>query len=134
MKGTSMQEFTQQPTNQPQPFSPMFPVMVSKMGSDMKFVGLFHIIYGALNCLTIIGAIIGVPFIIAGLRLRESGDSFSDYLRSNNLHILEAALERTSRFVSIYKVLIIIYLVLIGLGILFLIIFGLSMMTLLMNR
>jgi hypothetical protein len=129
-----MQEFTQQPTNQPQPFSPMFIPMVSKMGSDMKFVGLFHIIYGALNCLTIIGAIIGVPFIIAGLRLRESADSFSDYLRSNNLHILEAALERTSRFVSIYKVLIIIYLVLIGLGILFLIIFGLSMMTLLMNR
>lgn len=129
-----MQEFTQQTPNQPQPFSPMFIPMISKMGSDMKFVGLFHIIYGALNCLTIIGAIIGVPFIIAGLRLRESGDSFSDYLRSNNFQILEAALERTSRFISIYKVLIIIYLVLIGLGILFLIIFGLSLMTLFMAR
>jgi hypothetical protein len=133
MKGKSMDNQTQQSATAQTNFSPMFIPMMSKMGSDMKFVGLFHIIYGALNCLTIIGAIIGVPFIIAGLRLRESGDSFSDYLRSNNFQILEAALERTSRFISIYKVLIIIYLVLIGLGILFLIIFGLSMVTLLMN-
>jgi hypothetical protein len=134
MKGTSMQEFAQQPTNQPQPFSPMFTVMVSKMGSDMKFVGLFHIIYGVFSCLTIIGAIVGVPFIIAGIRMRESADSYSAYLRSSNLKILESAIERSSKFVSIYKILIIIYLVMIGLGILFIIVFGLSMLTLLMSR
>jgi hypothetical protein len=129
-----MQDSTQQPTT-PQPsFSPMFTMMVAKMGSDMKFVGLFHIIYGALNCLTIIGAVIGVPFIMAGLRLRESADSFSTYLRTNNIKIMESALERVSRFIYIYKVLIIIYLVMIGLGILFLIIFGLSMVALLMGR
>jgi hypothetical protein len=129
-----MQESTQQPVATQPSFSPMFTMMLAKMGSDMKFVGLFHIIYGALNCLTIIGAVIGVPFIIAGLRLRESADSFSTYLRTNNIKIMESALERISRFISIYKILIIIYLVMIGLGILFLIIFGLSMVALLMGR
>jgi hypothetical protein len=129
-----MQESTQQPTTTQPAFSPMFNMMLAKMGSDMKFVGLFHIIYGALNCLTIIGAVIGVPFIIAGLRLRESADSFSTYLKTNNVKILESALERTSKFIYMHKILIIIYLAMIGLGILFLIIFGLSMVALLMGR
>lgn len=129
-----MQESTQQPTTTQSLFSPMFTMMLAKMGSDMKFVGLFHIIYGALNCLTIIGAVIGVPFIIAGIRLRESADSFSTYLRTNNIKIMESALERASKFIYMHKILIIIYLVMIGLGILFLIIFGLSMVALLMGR
>jgi hypothetical protein len=129
-----MQESTQQPATTQPSFSPMFTMMVAKMGSDMKFVGLFHIIYGALNCLTIIGAVIGVPFIMAGLRLRESANSFSTYLRTNNNKILEAALERTAKFIYMHKILIIIYLVMLGLGILFLIIFGLSMVALLMGR
>jgi hypothetical protein len=134
MKGTKMQESTLQPAA-PQPsFSPMFTMMLAKMGSDMKFVGLFHIIYGALNCLTIIGAVIGVPFIIAGLRLRESADSFSTYLRTNNIKIMETALERTGKFIYMHKILIIIYLAVMGLGILLLIIFGLSMFALLMGR
>jgi hypothetical protein len=129
-----MQESTQQPTTTQPSFSPMFTMMVAKMGSDMKFVGLFHIIYGVFSCLTIIGAVFGVPFILAGLRLRESADQFSTYLRTNNNKILEAALEKTGKFVYMHKILIIIYLVMIGLGILFLIIFGLSMVALLMGR
>jgi hypothetical protein len=129
-----MQESTQQPVTTQPSFSPMFTMMVAKMGSDMKFVGLFHIIYGVFSCLTIIGAVIGVPFIMAGIRLRESADSFSTYLRTNNNKILEAALERTAKFIYMHKILIIIYLVMISLGIVFLIIFGLSMVALLMGR
>jgi len=129
-----MQESTQQPTTTQPLFSPMFNMMLAKMGSDMKFVGLFHIIYGVFSCLTIIGAVFGVPFILAGLRLRESADSFSTYLRTNNNKILEAALERTAKFIYMHKILIIIYLAMMGLGILLLIIFGLSMFALLMGR
>ena len=35
----------------------IFGMMFNKMTSDMKFVGIFTIIYGALTCLSIIGAI-----------------------------------------------------------------------------
>ena len=47
-----------------------FQYVFDKMTSDMRFVGLFTIIYGVLTCLTIIGALIGVPTIIIGLRIR----------------------------------------------------------------
>ena len=64
--------------------SPAFHMIVHKMAGDMNFVGIFYIIIGAIECLTIIGAIVGIPLIISGLRLRESADSFKGYLISGD--------------------------------------------------
>jgi hypothetical protein len=77
----------------------------------MKFVGLFAIIYGALMCLTIIGAILGIPYIISGLRLRESADSYLAYVEFNDTRQLMTAFEKQSSFFFIMKVFIIIGLV-----------------------
>lgn len=90
---------------------PMLRITITKLVSDMKFVGLFFIIVGAFYSLTIIGAILGIPLIISGLRLRESSDSFSSYLLSGDNNMLERALERQSRFFFIQKIFIIITLV-----------------------
>ncbi len=109
--------------------SPTLQITVNKMTGDMQFVGLFYIIIGALQCLSIIGAIVGIPLIICGLRLRESADSFRGYLTTNDSVMLENALERQSRFFFIQKILLIISIVLGVLYIIVLIIFGISMFT-----
>lgn len=101
----------------------MFQMMVTKMNGDMRFVGIFNIIYGGLACLSIIGAVVGVPLIIGGIRLREAADSFEAYLHSSDFSALEKGLERQSRFFFIQKVFLIVGLVLTGLYILFMIFF-----------
>mgnify|MGYP000282324667 CR=1 FL=1 len=90
---------------------PMLRTTVSKLSADMRFVGIFFIIVGVLYSITIIGAILGIPLIISGLRLRESSDSFASFLLSNDNNMLERALERQSRFFFIQKIFIIITLV-----------------------
>ncbi len=89
-----------------------------KMTSDMKFVGIFTIIYGALSCLSIIGAVIGIPIIIAGLRLREAADEYQLFQSTSNNQALRRAFEKQQRYFGIQKILIIIGLVMSVLGIL----------------
>ncbi|HLA63497.1 MAG TPA: DUF5362 family protein, partial [Rhodothermales bacterium] len=59
-------------------------VDVDKMVGDMRFVGIMTVIFGAFSCLGIITAIIGVPVIIMGLRLRESADQFERWARAGD--------------------------------------------------
>ena len=115
--------------NESTTISPSLHMVISKMSGDMNFVGIFYIIMGAIECLTIIGAIVGIPIIICGLRLRESADSFTAYLTSGDAFMIERALERESRFFFIQKVLMIIGLVFFVLYIVFFIIFGLSIIS-----
>ena len=98
---------------------PMLTSIISKNNSDMKFVGMYNIIVGALACLSIIGAIVGIPIIIAGIRLRESADSFEEYMSSSNSASLQRGFERQQRFFFIQKVFIIIGIVFFCLYILF---------------
>jgi hypothetical protein len=53
------------------------------MTANMRFVSVFYIIVGVLYSLTIIGAIVGIPLIISGLRLKESADAFTNFAYSN---------------------------------------------------
>lgn len=115
--------------NETAAISPAFHITVNKMAGDMNFVGIFYIIIGAVECLTIIGAIVGIPLIICGLRLRESADSFKMYLSSGDSFILERALERESRFFFIQKIFLIISIVLFVLYIGFFIVFGLTFLS-----
>lgn len=92
-----------------------------EMSKHMRFVGMFLIVYGALACITIIGALLGIPYIIAGLRLRESADSYIGYARNNDARQLLVAFEKQSSFFFIMKVLLIIALVLMALYFLFII-------------
>ncbi len=109
--------------------SPTLHYTVSKMTGDMQFVGIFYIVIGAIECLTIIGAIVGIPILICGLRLRESADAFRGYLTSGDSFMLERALERESRFFFIQKVFLIISLVIFVIYIIFLVVFGLTMLS-----
>ena len=101
----------------------VFQYTFDKMARDMRFVGLFTIIYGVICCLTIIGALVGVPFIFAGLRLREAADQFSFFKMTNNPASMRAGFELQGRYFHICKILIIVGLVVLGIYIVFIIIF-----------
>jgi len=90
----------------------IFGMLFNRMTSDMKFVGLFTIIYGALTCLSIIGAVIGIPLIFAGMRIREAADEFTMFQSANDNKALRRAFEKQGRYFNILKILIIVALVL----------------------
>ena len=97
--------------NQNESIAPTVSSTISNMTRDMNFVGIITIIGGALSCLTIIGAIIGIPVIISGMRLREAATAFTSYQSSNDAGTLMNGFERQGRYFFIQKVLTIIGLV-----------------------
>lgn len=104
------------------PSSP-FQSSFDKMTKDMHFVATFLIVYGAINCLTIIGALIGVPIIFAALSIKESADHFSFFKKTNNPASMRTAFEAQGKYFHIFKILIIISLVIMALSIILAIVF-----------
>lgn len=74
----------------------------------MNFIGLLAMIFGVIYCLTIIGAIFGVPYYFMGKRLRESAEAFTGYNSSSSPKDLETAIERQTRAFFILYILAII--------------------------
>jgi hypothetical protein len=109
--------------SQQQSYKPpsMFQFVFEKLTGDMKFVGTFTIVYGVLTCLTIIGALIGIPTIIIGLRIREAAEQFSMYRLTNNSTALRQGFELQAKYFRLIKILIIIGLVFTVLYIIFII-------------
>lgn len=99
----------------------VFGHLFTKMTSDMKFVGIFTIIYGAISCISIIGAIIGIPVIIAGLRLREAAEEYQLFQNTSNNQALRRAFEKQQKYFGILKILIIVAIAMTFLGFLFVI-------------
>lgn len=87
---------------------------LSNLSKYMKFVGLLMMIGGVIYCITIIGAIIGVPYYLMGKRLRESADAFTDYNSSSSVSDLQTAIGQQTRAFFIMYILAIIGLVLIA--------------------
>ncbi len=114
-----------EPEDSQKSFTPLtaFQLTFDKMIKDMRFVGFFIIIYGVVNCLTIIGALIGVPLIFAGMRMRESADQFSYFRKTNNAATMRSGFELQSRYFNIFRILIIVGLILTALYIIFIIVF-----------
>lgn len=85
---------------------------IYKMGSDMKWTAIYLIVAGALTCVGIITALIGVPMIIAGLRMNEAARTFQDFSQSQDPNALSFAFDRQGKSFAILKILVILYIVL----------------------
>lgn len=81
--------------------------VITRMIRDMKIVGIFYVVTGAINCLTIIGAIVGVPYIFAGIRLRESAAEYAGWL-NHEPGSLFRALEKQQKHFFIMMVMLVI--------------------------
>ncbi len=99
----------------------------NQMARDMRFYAIVYVIIGAIYCLTIFGAIYGIPLIIYNLKLKDSADQFEEFTRTRDFMVLHKAMENQRKFFFFNKVIIIIGLVLTLLYFLFLVWFGTSM-------
>lgn len=100
-------------TNQSQIMTPMS-TNLPNLSKYMRFIGLLAMIGGVLYCITIIGAIIGIPYYMMGKRLRESADAFAGYNATSSPADLEMAIGKQTGAFFIMYVLTIIGLVLLG--------------------
>jgi len=80
--------------------------------SNMRFVGWVGMVYGILTCLSIVGAIVGVPLIIASHRFIEGLNRFENYRHDRSESELKAGFQEMGRSFQVLKILTIIYIVL----------------------
>jgi len=91
---------------------------------DMRFMGWISMIYGILTCLSILGAVLGVPLIIASHRFIEGVNRFELFRQSGTQDELQAGFYELGRSFRILKILVVIFLVLIILNLAFLFLMG----------
>lgn len=80
--------------------------------NDMRFMGWVSMIYGILTCLSIVGAIVGIPLIIASHRFIEGVNRFEMFRRSNTQEELVAGFYELGRSFRVLKIVTIIFIVL----------------------
>lgn len=94
-----------------------------RLVGNMRFIGIYYMAMGILACLTIVGALIGVPIFIAGSRLRDAAENIRVYGDNKSPETLNRAFNLQNSSFFIYKIIIIISLVLTVLYIIGIIIF-----------
>ncbi len=104
----------------PHPLGPDF----GRTLGDMRFMGWVALICGILPCLTIVGAVVGVPMIIAAHRFIEGVNRFDLYRQDGSEGELRTGFYELGRSFRILKILTIIYLVLTVLYVFFLFFLG----------
>ncbi len=106
--------------------SDLLSVQIPKLSSWVSFMAIMTIIGGAISCIGIITSAIGVPVIIAGLKLLKSVDNMKNYeLNSNPANIAEAFTNLNKYF----KILGIIMIVVLALDIILVPLSIISMMS-----
>ena len=77
----------------------------------MKFFAYYFIISGVLSCIGIITALVGVPIIFAGIRIRESAEAYKRLSLTDSFSDLSQAIAKQTRGLYIMFVLTIIGLI-----------------------
>lgn len=81
---------------------------IGKISSDMNLLSYFSIIYGIVLSLGLITAVIGVPLIISGVKLKKSSESLMQVSENSELINLESAFSNLRVFFKIHKLILII--------------------------
>ena len=89
--------------NTAEPLTVALPVETEGMVKDMRLVGMFYVVFGALSCLSIIGALAGVPMLLSGLRLREAADDLLRFRRFGDAGSFTTAVAKQAGFFRMQK-------------------------------
>ncbi|MCP4571099.1 MAG: DUF5362 domain-containing protein [bacterium] len=106
MQDPTIQTAAQEPFNHP--MGPGFGATLA----DMRFMGWVSLIYGIITCLSIVGALVGVPMIIAAHRFIEGINRFEVYRQDRSEGELRTGFHELGRSFRIQKILVVIHLVL----------------------
>ena len=98
----------------------VFKKKMNFLGLVQQILGVIMVIFGGLYCLTIIGAILGVPFILIGLKMFKSGEAYKKSMFTLEGGDIKEGLILFSDAMKIYIIMIVVILVI---EILFFIIF-----------
>ncbi len=86
--------------------------MIDSLSGWMKFMGIYTIIMGAISCIGIITAALGVPLIFSGIALNKGSDNIKNYKQSNNPHVLNEVFTSLNKYFKIQGILTIVGIVL----------------------
>lgn len=75
--------------------------LIKKLSFEMKFLGMFSIIYGGLVSLTIIGALFGIPMLISGMSLYDSAKKFQSFSKDLSADALFTAILKLRTYFKI---------------------------------
>ncbi len=75
---------------------------------DMKFVGVTAMVYGVINCLSLAGAIMGIPIIIAANRFLEAVKILEEYRRTGRQEDLATGFHELGRSFRLLKIVVLI--------------------------
>ena len=98
----------------------VFKKKMNFLGLVQQILGVIMVIFGGLYSLTIIGAILGVPFILIGLKMFISGEAYKKSIITLEGGDIKEGLTLFSDAMKIYIIMIVVILVI---EILFLIVF-----------
>ena len=98
----------------------VFKKKMNFLGLVQQILGVIMVIFGGLYSLSIIGAILGVPFILIGLKMFKSGEAYKKSIITLEGGDIKEGLTLFSDAMKIYIIMIVVILVI---EILFLIVF-----------
>lgn len=84
-----------------------FPV-IDTLAGWMKFIGIYTIVVGAITCLGIITAAIGVPMILSGIALTKASQNIKVYKSYNNPFILNEIFTHINKYFKTQGIFIIL--------------------------
>lgn len=90
----------------------LFNPIIDSLSGWMKFIGIYTIVIGAITCVGIITAAIGVPLIFAGLALSKSAKSLKTYKNYNSPYVLNEVFTSFHKYFKIQGILTIISIIL----------------------
>ncbi|MFZ1840626.1 MAG: DUF5362 family protein, partial [Leptotrichiaceae bacterium] len=89
----------------------VFKKKMNFLGLVQQILGVIMVIFGGLYCLTIIGAILGVPFILIGLKIFKSGEAYKKSIITLEGGDIKEGLTLFSDAMKIYIIMIVVILV-----------------------
>ena len=89
----------------------VFKKKMNFLGLVQQILGVIMVIFGGLYCLTIIGAILGVPFILIGLKIFKSGEAYKKSIITLEGGDIKEGLTLFSDAMKIYIIMIVVFLV-----------------------
>ncbi len=114
--------YNEQPYSTPHQYQPA-PLPLKSLKSWSAFQAVLEIIQGALLCLGIITAIVGVPKIIAGVKLLNAGDDIQSHMQTGDPRKMDSSINNITGYFKLNGISNIINICLNILTILFIIIF-----------
>ncbi len=88
----------------------VFKKKMNFLGLVQQILGVIMVIFGGLYCLTIIGAILGVPFILIGLKIFKSGEAYKKSIITLEGGDIKEGLTLFSDAMKIYIIMIVVFL------------------------